>query len=93
MRSLTKSERKRVDALINTLCNRHISFEDGCEELGFDETELSTRQLQAIDENLIQCDVCGKWIKAHEGQVNFVLGRVCRECNKPTPAMLGGKCK
>ena len=82
IRPLTKKERIRVKSIIDTLYGRSISFGDACEELGFDVTELNSRELVEIDNSIIQCDVCGKWIKPHEGQINISLGRVCRKCNK-----------
>jgi len=58
---LSDTQKVQVSDLVQYLIGTCHSLAEGCTACGFEEEELTPEMLQAIDEEIFQCNGCGWW--------------------------------
>ncbi len=58
---LSDTQKVQVSDLVQYLIGTCHSLAEGCAACGFEEEELTPEMLQAIDEEIFQCNGCGWW--------------------------------
>ncbi len=58
---LSDIQKVQVSDLVQYLIGTCHSLAEGCAACGFEEEELTPEMLQAIDEEIFQCNGCGWW--------------------------------
>jgi hypothetical protein len=59
-------ENNKIEELINDLEGTCQSFSDGCDDLNIKENDLTSNQLDMIDERIFNCSTCGWWFESGE---------------------------
>jgi hypothetical protein len=74
MSSLNKSDLIAIAERLQGTC---VSIDEILnEDYGIDFTDLTTAQLEELDDRVLHCDVCGWWDDASE----FNEDQICNEC-------------
>lgn len=71
---------ERVENLVSLLLYTNNSLEYACEQLGFNEFDLTEREESELYDRIFQCGYCGYWHENCEEEYSHMYGPVCSGC-------------
>lgn len=72
--------KERIQHLIDVLQGTALTLEEGCNQLGFSETELRENDYADIDNEIFRCETCGWWSEVCE--MSESEDGVCIDCKE-----------
>lgn len=70
----------RAEQLIEQLQGTLGDLSSACEELGFDEDDLTEKEISDLDEAIMCCPNCGWWVESSDFKLNSSDEEVCSDC-------------
>ena len=61
-----RPENFNIDKLIEHLEGTCKTLDEGCQAFDMTEDDLTTKDLEYIDEEIFKCDVCGWWYEIYQ---------------------------
>lgn len=72
----------RINQVISRLQGSNSTLEEQAQNLGFKEKDLTTEELDTLDESLFVCDACSWWCSTEEVVKESTFCAECREIDR-----------